>query len=167
MRRARALAAIVAASVAGCAWLPPKPPAAALPSEAPLSGLAEDGGAWPASDWWKRYADSDLDRLVDMALASSPTLATAHARFDSARQAVRVAGAESGAHVEAEGDGSRQRLSDNGLFGRNCSVSIGTTNTTSAFRRAIPSIGGASRRTPCNQPSTTRTRRAPTGPRRD
>ena len=116
MRQARALAAILAACVAGCAGLPPKPPAATLPGEAPLSGLPDDGGAWPASDWWKHYADADLDRLVDMALASSPTLATAHARFDSARQAVRIAGAESGAHVEAEGDASRQRLSDNGLF---------------------------------------------------
>jgi multidrug efflux system outer membrane protein len=43
-------------------------------------------------------------------------LATAHARYDSARQSVRLAAAESGAHVEANADGNRQRLSDNGLF---------------------------------------------------
>jgi len=107
---------VLAVLVAGCAGLPPKPQAAKLPPEAPLRGLTTEGGAWPAPDWWKQYKDPDLDRLMDMALESSPTLATAHARFDSARQSVRIAGAAAGAHVEASGDASRQRLSDNGLF---------------------------------------------------
>ncbi|MDB6083438.1 MAG: efflux transporter, outer rane factor lipoprotein NodT family [Gammaproteobacteria bacterium] len=104
------------AAAAGCAGLPPKPHPVKLPSDAPLSDLAAEGGAWPAADWWARYRDPTLDRLVEMALGSSPTLATAHARFDSARESVRIAGAASGAHVEASGDASRQRLSDNGLF---------------------------------------------------
>src|SRR5258708_17532101 len=106
----------VAVLAAGCAGLPPKPPPAKLPTEAPLRGLATEGGAWPSADWWKRYHDPDLDRLMDTALASSPTLATAHARFDNARQSVRIAGAAAGARVEASGDAARQRLSDNGLF---------------------------------------------------
>jgi multidrug efflux system outer membrane protein len=38
------------------------------------------------------------------------------ARYDSARQSVRLAAAESGAHVEASADADRQRLSDNGVF---------------------------------------------------
>jgi multidrug efflux system outer membrane protein len=111
-------AAVLALAVlaAGCAGLPPKPQPAKLPAEAPLRGLAAEGGAWPSADWWKRYHDPDLDRLMDMALASSPTLATAHARFDNARQSVRIAGAAAGARVEASGDAARQRLSDNGLF---------------------------------------------------
>ncbi|HLZ96845.1 MAG TPA: efflux transporter outer membrane subunit [Steroidobacteraceae bacterium] len=73
-------------------------------------------GDWPAPSWWKHYEDPVLDRLIDMALKSSPTLATAHARVDSAEQLVRIAGAAAGAHVDASGDTSRQRLSDNGLF---------------------------------------------------
>ena len=107
---------LVALATVGCAGLPPKPRPVELPTEAPLRDLNTDGGAWPAQDWWKRYQDPTLDRLIEMALASSPTLATAHARFDSARQSVRLAGAASGAHVDAVGDANRQRLSDNGLF---------------------------------------------------
>ncbi|MEA3135330.1 MAG: hypothetical protein QOG17_3176 [Gammaproteobacteria bacterium] len=107
---------LLAVSMAGCAGLPPKPTPVKLSSDVPLSDLASDGGAWPAPDWWKRYHEADLDRLIDMGLASSPTLATAHARFDTARQSVRIAGAAAGARLEASGDASRQRLSDNGLF---------------------------------------------------
>jgi multidrug efflux system outer membrane protein len=103
-------------ALAGCAGLPQKPQAVQLPTAAPLSDLEHDGSTWPAPDWWRHYGDPTLDRLIDMALASSPTLATAHARFDSARQSVRIAGAQSGAHVDAVTDADRQRLSDNGVF---------------------------------------------------
>lgn len=107
---------MLAACVTGCTGLPPKPQPVKLPAAAPVSDLAAEGGAWPTRDWWKRYGDPDLDKLIDMALEYSPTLATAHARLDTARQSVRIAGADTGAQVQAVGDGSRQRLSDNGLF---------------------------------------------------
>jgi multidrug efflux system outer membrane protein len=104
---------VMAVSVAACAGLPPKPQAVQLSTDAPLTDLDDGSGAWPAKDWWQQYHDATLNQLVDMALASSPTLATAHARFDSARQSVRIAGAATGARVTADGDGERQRLSDN------------------------------------------------------
>ena len=107
---------LLAASMTGCAGLPSKPTPVKLSTDVPLSDLAPAGGAWPAPDWWTRYQEPSLDRLIEMGLASSPTLATAHARFDTARQSVRLAGAAAGAHLEASGDASRQRLSDNGLF---------------------------------------------------
>jgi multidrug efflux system outer membrane protein len=103
---------------AGCAGLPPKPQPVRLPASAPLTsnGLTDDHAVWPAEKWWTHYGDPVLDQLIDMALATSPTLAAAHARFDTAEQSVRITAAASGAHVEASGDISRQRLSDNGLF---------------------------------------------------
>jgi multidrug efflux system outer membrane protein len=102
---------------AGCAGMPPKLQPVQLQTAAPLDGLdAAGGGNWPAQEWWKRYDDPTLDQLIELSLASSPTLATAHARFDSARQSVRIAGAASGAQVNANADIDRQRLSDNGLF---------------------------------------------------
>jgi multidrug efflux system outer membrane protein len=105
------------AALVGCAGLPPKQSAVRLSDAAPLDGLGEQGGGnWPAPEWWKRYQDSTLDQLIELGGANSPSLATAHARYDSARQSVRLAAAESGAHVEANADGNRQRLSDNGLF---------------------------------------------------
>jgi multidrug efflux system outer membrane protein len=117
MRRQRSLAIAAVLAMVGCAGLPPKPKPAQLPETLPLDGFeAPTGGNWPEKEWWKRYQDPVLDRLIELALGSSPTLATAHARYDSARQSVRVAGASSGARVDAVGDIERQRLSDNGLI---------------------------------------------------
>lgn len=113
----RGLVAMLAAALcAGCAGLPAKPKPAALTDTAPLSEPPGGGAAWPAEDWWKQYRDPTLDRLVDLALESSPTLASARARYETARQSVRLASAAAGAHVEASGDFSRQRFSDNGVF---------------------------------------------------
>ncbi len=117
MKRRRCLAALLAVLSVGCAGLPPKEKPVQLSSAAPLDGLdAVGGGEWPAAQWWKRYQDPALDQLIELGVASSPTLATAHARYDSARQSVRIAGAASGVQVDASAGIDRQRLSDNGLF---------------------------------------------------
>jgi multidrug efflux system outer membrane protein len=113
----RAAAAVFVALAVGCAGLPPKHKPVQLPNSAPLEGFeAATGGGWPAQEWWKRYQDPTLDELIALGSVNSPSLATAHARYDSARQSVRLAAAESGAHLEASADADRQRLSDNGLF---------------------------------------------------
>jgi outer membrane protein, multidrug efflux system len=117
MRHWQGAVTLTALLCAGCAGLPPKQPPAQLTAAVPLEGLeAPVGGEWPAKEWWKRYQDDTLDRLIDLAVASSPTLAAAHARFDSARQSVKIAGAASGVRVDASADIDRQRLSDNGLI---------------------------------------------------
>ncbi|MDE2252530.1 MAG: TolC family protein, partial [Gammaproteobacteria bacterium] len=111
-----ALAALVCTVATGCAAVTPAASPASL-REAPLAGTAlSTDGAWPVANWWQRYQDPTLDRLVATALADNPTLAAAHARFDSARESVRLAAAAVGAHVDASAQASRQRLSDNGLF---------------------------------------------------
>jgi outer membrane protein, multidrug efflux system len=116
MTRWRSLLILVAAGSAGCAGLPAKQQPAQLPSTVPLDAVAAAGGAWPAAQWWKHYQDPTLDELIELGLGSSPTLATARARYDSARQSVRIAGAAAGARVDASADMERQRLSDNGLI---------------------------------------------------
>src|SRR5258708_18090593 len=117
MRSSRSIATLVAFFCVACAVLPSNQKAVQLPTVAPLDGLEPAGGGdWPAKEWWKRYQDPTLDQLIELGLASSPTLATAHARYDSARQSVRIAGAESGVRVDASADAQRQRLSDNGMF---------------------------------------------------
>jgi outer membrane protein, multidrug efflux system len=111
------VAAVTAAVLTvGCAGLPPKNNPVRLPDSAPLDANEAGGGEWPASEWWKRYQDPALDQLIALGEANSPSLATAHARFDSARQSVRLAAAESGAHLTANGQAERERLSENGLF---------------------------------------------------
>ena len=110
------LAAVTCGIVIGCASVKPAPPQATL-TEAPVAGIElPSGGRWPTASWWQRYQDPTLDHLVTTALADSPTLAAAHARFDSARESVRIAAAASGAHLDASAQATRQRLSDNGLI---------------------------------------------------
>jgi len=101
--------------LAACAGLPPRAAAPQLPTAAPLSTSA-DAAPWPRPDWWQAFGDATLDGLVDRALANSPSLATAQARLDAARSAVDATLAGYRARLSAEGDASRQRLSDNGLF---------------------------------------------------
>src|ERR1700693_1707833 len=54
--------------------------AGALAAEKSLAGAAASGAAWPATDWWRSFNDSQLDQLMDEALADSPTLKIAAAR---------------------------------------------------------------------------------------
>jgi multidrug efflux system outer membrane protein len=117
MKRRLAMLTLGAMLLAGCAGLPHKQKPVQLSASAPLDGFDfHGGGDWPAAEWWKRYQDSTLDQLIVLGGANSPSLASAHARYDSARQSVRLAAAASGANVSASADGNRQRLSDNGLF---------------------------------------------------
>ncbi len=108
--------ALAALLLSACAGYPSKPAAPHLSAVAPVADLGSSGGLWPTAAWWRSYRDPTLDRLIETALASSPSLAAAHARFDSARQSVLLVGAATGAHVGLAATAERQRLSDNGLF---------------------------------------------------
>lgn len=117
MKVHRAALAVLFTVLVGCAGLPPKHKPVQLSETAPLDGMSTPGGGdWPAQEWWKRYQDPTLDHLIELGGANSPSLASAHARYDSARQSVRLAAAESGAHLQGNADADRQRLSDNGVF---------------------------------------------------
>jgi outer membrane protein, multidrug efflux system len=103
--------------VAGCAGIPRSVQSPAIAVALPLPPLAPDaGGAWPEKDWWRRYQDPTLDQLIDAGIAQAPNLQSAHARFEAARESVRLAGAATGAQVSLASELDRQRLSDNGLF---------------------------------------------------
>ena len=117
MKNAVGVMVVFALGLASCSAIPPAPEHPALSSEAPLlQPAAGGGGAWPQHDWWHQYQDPTLDQLIEIGLAFAPNLKTAQARFDVARESVRLAGATSGAQVALNGDLDRQRLSDNGLF---------------------------------------------------
>jgi multidrug efflux system outer membrane protein len=114
---ASAVVMISIALLCACAGFPAKQKPVRLPEIAPLDGVELSGGGdWPSREWWKRYQDPVLDQLIALGTANSPSLTTARARFDTARQSVRLAAAASGAQVTASADIDRQRLSDNGIF---------------------------------------------------
>ena len=72
--------------------------------------------AWPELDWWKRFGDPQLDALEEEGLAGSPTIRLARSRVDQALAAAQVAGAVRKPQVNASGDVTRQRFSENAIF---------------------------------------------------
>ncbi len=109
----------LALGMAGCASIPPdRNP---LPQQdmarvqlARDIRLARDG--WPDAQWWRQYRDPQLDRLIERALAHSPTLAVAAARIAAAHSALALNAADSGLNVGFDAASNRQRYSANGLF---------------------------------------------------
>ena len=74
--------------LAGCAAIPKlgeAPVAKPASAYATAQSLAAPAADWPTDQWWKAYGDPQLDKLVDEALAGSPTLAQAEARVRQAQ----------------------------------------------------------------------------------
>lgn len=114
-----ALSLAIALGVAACATVPPdrniypRQDLAKVQLAADIK-LASEG--WPDRQWWTRYGDPQLERLVTQALAASPTLEIAAARIDAARTTLAFNRADKGANVNLNVEGTRQRYSSNGLF---------------------------------------------------
>lgn len=93
----RATLAGAALLLAGCSTAPAYHPATVAAPEA-----FHEAGPWApvdvaatetaiAPDWWRAFGDPQLDTLEDQLSSSSPTLASALARNDEARAALRIA----------------------------------------------------------------------------
>jgi multidrug efflux system outer membrane protein len=95
--------------LAGCGTLADdyQPPAVELPQAWKESGprYAEDG------QWWRIYADEQLDRVIDEALQKNADLVIAAARVDEARALTQVAESSYYPQVTANGSASRQQIS--------------------------------------------------------
>jgi NodT family efflux transporter outer membrane factor (OMF) lipoprotein len=115
-------ALLITAFIAGCASMqglaPQASPGAAdnLAAAKSLAGSRLSAAAWPAADWWKRFNDPQLDRLIDEALAGSPTLRVAEARARRALAFVQTA--SSALYPQVNGDAAimRQRFPEHGLI---------------------------------------------------
>ena len=99
--------------LAGCAAMPD---VASLfrPAEPAALGAAETAVAWPAADWWKRYDDAELAKLIDTALADNPGLQAAQARLLKARAGADLADAALWPKLDADIDATRRRFSEGG-----------------------------------------------------
>jgi len=90
-------------------------PAAPVPPS-----YAEPHAADPASDaslasWWSGFADPELDKLVNRAVAQNLDVESAAARIREARAKERAAGAAAMPQVDAQASASRQRISENAI----------------------------------------------------
>lgn len=108
--------------LAACASSKGLQPTASLRNSAELSardtlaGIQADVASWPGRDWWKAYADPQLDALIDQALAGSPTLATARARIAQADALASAADAGRQSQLGFGAGIDRQRYTREGIF---------------------------------------------------
>lgn len=56
-----------------------------------IAAAAQPSAAWPSQQWWKGYADPQLDRLVEEATTGNPTMRMAQARIAKVRSLGGVA----------------------------------------------------------------------------
>ncbi len=76
-----------------------------------LEGVTLSPAAWPASDWWKRYGDPQLDALVAEVLADNPSLGAAQARIDQALALSGAARAAQNLQTNLNAKATQQRFS--------------------------------------------------------
>ena len=140
-----AAAIVVALGLAGCAVGPDyTPPEPAVP--AAWAGAAGNDRVTPAqprdlSAWWAVLSDPMLSNLIGEALARSPNIRTAQARFREARARRALAGAEMFPTVSGSAAGRRTKASEEAGSG-------GTFNRFSAQIDASwePDVFGGTRR---------------------
>ncbi|WP_374497729.1 efflux transporter outer membrane subunit [Vogesella indigofera] len=104
------------ATLAGCASVPDLGPQPQLHTPATLQSsqsLAGTGNSWAGQQWWQRYRDTQLDKLMAEALANAPDLATAQARILKAEGYAQQAGASRLPGVDLNGSVMRQKQSYN------------------------------------------------------
>jgi len=116
----KAWPAIFVVAAAGCASDKGLEPRSALVDPAALEAQRSLGegtaAAWPELDWWKRFGDPQLDRLVEEGLAGSPNVRLARARVDQALGTAQVAHGPLGPQVGVGGQVDRTRFSENYIF---------------------------------------------------
>lgn len=106
---------LLAVLLAGCAAMDPGAPST-VQLDAARVGLRDHAIDWPSDRWWTRYADPQLDGLVDEALAGNPSLDAARARLNAANAAVRGARAVRLPQADAGLNVTRQRFSENYIY---------------------------------------------------
>ncbi|HEV2700894.1 MAG TPA: efflux transporter outer membrane subunit [Steroidobacteraceae bacterium] len=87
-----------------------------LKTQQSLGSAPVDAAAWPQTQWWTTYGDSQLNDLINAALAGNPGLRVAEARTRSAL--AQVAAVDSSLYPSAgvSGQAVRGRFSQHGLF---------------------------------------------------
>ena len=90
-----ALTMALVLALAACAMPPARLAHPSLRDDVPLAGLqAPTRTGWPAPEWWRAYADPQLDDLMVMAMKQAPDLALAQSRVQGAEQSARMAAAQ-------------------------------------------------------------------------
>lgn len=101
--------------LAGCASQGTIKPTAQAMQPARL-GMGTGQADFPREDWWTRFDDPVLNRLMTQALADSPTLQEAEARSSQALAAVGAAQSSLEPKLNANLSSTRERFSENDIY---------------------------------------------------
>lgn len=115
---AAALAALVLAGCAATHGIAPTGSlreAAALEVERALADAEVDPAAGGAQ-WWRRFGDPQLDRLIEEGLAGSPSMDAAQARVRRAQASAELAGAARSPQLTGNAAATRERLSEKSFY---------------------------------------------------
>ncbi|NVN93090.1 MAG: efflux transporter outer membrane subunit [Desulfuromonadales bacterium] len=77
-----------------------------------VSSAAKQPSPWPAQEWWKSYADPQLDRLVEEATSGNPTIHIAQARVAKSQAVSGIAKAAELPVLQAEAAFTREQYSE-------------------------------------------------------
>lgn len=121
-------AAILALSA--CASMDDTPAPARLRDAASLGLPAADATALAIpAQWWHGFGDAQLDRLIDEALASHPSLKVAQARLARAQAGADLMQAARGPQLNLGVDATRQLFTANGMIPKPLAGSVNETGT--------------------------------------
>lgn len=113
---ARVAAALAAALLAGCAAGPefvrPAAPAATRYTAEPLAEFEAGASQEVPSRWWTLFGSSELDALVEAALAANPDLQAAEAGLRAAREAAAAQGGAFAPSADLQLTPTRQQVAD-------------------------------------------------------
>jgi NodT family efflux transporter outer membrane factor (OMF) lipoprotein len=115
------IAVAVTLVMSGCAGLPSTQmlqPIRSIDQYQSGAALAAPAVAWPDERWWQRYADPQLDELIQEGLANSPDMAVAAARLRNAEASRQVSNAALYPQVTGNGSVTEQKQSYNYLTPR-------------------------------------------------
>ena len=83
---------IAASCLTGCTLQASRPPAPALPeSFAQAASTTTAPPKWPSSDWYRGFGSTELDGLIDQAVANNLDLQAAHWRIEQALERAKQA----------------------------------------------------------------------------
>jgi NodT family efflux transporter outer membrane factor (OMF) lipoprotein len=111
-------AALLVVALAGCADMSGIGSRATLRDASSLGIASNSAAAVPSLDsqWWRAFGDTQLNTLIDQAVAGNPNLQVAQARLARAQASADIAGAALKPKVNGELDLNRQKFNSNYIY---------------------------------------------------
>lgn len=108
-----------------------------LTTDEAIKTAAQDA-RWPTSLWWRAYADPQLDRLIELAMQGSPSLAIAAARVRQAKALAGLAEAAESAQVQGTANLARHSWPNDQFYGPGALADTRTWDNNAALGLSYP-----------------------------